>query len=128
MFLVINKQKLFSYFVAFTTVIVLLGMAKIYTNKSAEIVETFSKAREENIQKKAEIAEEKNYVKNNSIVISNEWKDKDINELLSLLKKYNINMKFYLQKEWKSKHNASVNQIANCGHEIHELDNDKANE
>ena len=128
MFLVINKQKMFSYFVAFSTVVVLLGMAKIYTNKSAEIVETFSKAREENVQKKAEIAEENNYEKNNSIVISSNWKDNDVNELLLLLKKYNINMKFYLPKEWKSKHNASVNQIANYGHEICELDNDKANE
>ncbi len=122
MFLVINKQKLFSYFIAFTTVVVLLGMAKIYTNKSAEIIETFSKAREENIQKKAEITKENNYEKNNSIVITGDWKDNDINELLSLLKKYNINMKFYLTKEWKSKHNASVNQIANYGHEILEID------
>ena len=128
MFLVINKQKIFSYFVAFATVVVLLGMAKIYTNKSAEIVETFSKAREENIQRKSENTEKINYEKNNSIVISSDWKDNDISELLSLLKKYNINMKFYLPKEWKSKHNASVNQIANCGHEIYELDNKKANE
>ena len=120
MFLVFNKQKIFSYIIAFTTVIALLGMAKIYTNKSAEIVETFSKARED----KKQLEDKSQVIKQNTLVLSDNWNDSDVNQMLLLLKKYNVKMKFYMTDNWKNKHNASVNQIANYGHELLEIENE----
>lgn len=133
MFLVFSKQKIFSYIIAFTTVIALLGMAKIYTNKSVEIIETFSKAKEAK-EEKEQITNEtaknnqeecinSNESKSNSLVLSEKWNDNDINQILLILKKYNISMKFYITKNWKSKHNSSVNLISNYGHEIFEIEN-----
>ena len=124
MFLVFSKQKIFSYIVAFTTVIALLGMAKIYTNKSAEIVATFSKARVEKQNQEQKVVENSRYLKQNSLILSDNWGDGDVNQMLLLLKKYNIKMKIYMTKNWKNKHNAAVNQISNYGHEILEIENE----
>lgn len=111
MFLVFNKQKIYSYIVAFSTVLVLLGMAKIYLNKSNEFVETFS-----NINKSANVKVEDNLVENNIII--KEWNDEDVEKLLQILKKYNINTNFYITNEWKNNHNFTINKIINYGYEI----------
>ena len=50
MFFVLSKQKILSYIIVFTTVVALIGMAKVYKNKSAEIIETFSRARVEKLK------------------------------------------------------------------------------
>lgn len=119
MFLVFNKQKIFSYLVAFTTVIALLGVAKIYTNKASEIIDTMANAKNE-----SKIYEQPviNNQFSNCLKITENWNDTDINQLLILLKKYNIKMKFYVTKEWKDKHVSSINLISNYGHEIIEYE------
>lgn len=116
MFLVFNKQKILSYFVAFTTVALLLGMARLYTNKSGEVVETLSK-----------VKEEKN-ISENSILINSNWSDNDINVLLQVLERNKVNMKFYIDVEWKNNHNNSVIKIEKLGNEIIVVDNIKSNE
>lgn len=50
MFFILSKQKIFSYIIVFSTVVALIGMAKVYMNKSVEIVETFSRARAEKLK------------------------------------------------------------------------------
>lgn len=116
MFLVFNKQKIYSYLVALSTVVVLLSMAKIYTNKSSEIVDTFSAAK--TIPESTSNQNEPN----NCITLKDDWTDNDVYQILQIMKKYNINMKFYVTKEWKVNHNASTNQISNYGHEILEYE------
>ena len=45
MFIVFNKQKIYSYLVALSTVIVLFFVATTFTNKSGEIIQTMSQAK-----------------------------------------------------------------------------------
>lgn len=50
MFLVFNKQKIYSYLVALSTVVVLFFVASLYSNKSEEIVQTVSNIKNESIE------------------------------------------------------------------------------
>lgn len=116
MFLVFNKQKIYSYLVAFATVVVLLGMAKIYKSKSGEIVETISNSKqiEENIGLNNEVE--------NKFILSDEWSEKDVLQLLQLLKKYDCSSKFLVNKKWKEQHEQLINQIQKYGYEIAEFE------
>ena len=53
MFLVFNKQKIYSYLVALSTVIVLFFVASLYSNKSEEIIQTVSNIKNDAIENQA---------------------------------------------------------------------------
>ena len=108
MFLVFNKQKIYSYLIAFATVVVLLGMAKMYKGKSGEIVET--------------IANNKKNVDVNILILNENWTDNDVCQILQLLKKYNCNTKFMVNKNWKEQHIESINQMQKYEFEILEYE------
>lgn len=101
MFLVFNRQKIFSYIVTFTSVVVLLGMAKFYKNIPNSTIETLSKSQ----------------AIENSINIE-EWNNEDIEILLQLLDKNNSKAKLYITKEWEKQNVDLVKYISNNGYEI----------
>jgi len=45
MFLVFNKQKIYSYLVAFSTIVVLFVIAATIGNKSGQLIQTMSKSK-----------------------------------------------------------------------------------
>lgn len=101
MFLVFNKQKIISYIIAFSSVVVLFGMARLYTNKSDEIIETVSKSKE--IE---------------SCIVLNNWNQEDAEMLLQLLNKNGTKMKFYVDNEWKNQHSELIKRLENEGYEV----------
>ncbi len=106
MFLVFNKQKIFSYFIAFTTVAILLGIANIYNSRLEETLETTSK----------EVV--------NSMVISDSMETEDIENVAEIMKKNNINVRFYYSKEWKQQHESTVKKMVGMGFEMKEYKNE----
>ena len=71
MFLVFNKQKIYSYLVALSTVVVLFFVASLYNNKSEQIIQTVANLKSENsvIQNKVKSNEyNSNNINNKNII------------------------------------------------------------
>lgn len=112
MFLIFNKQKIYSYLVALSTVIVLFYVAVLYTNKSGEIIQTMSQAKLLPV-----------YCVNTSepkvaLTMNCAWNDSDIDSILSTLEKHNVKITFFMVGDWVNKYPEAVKKISDAGHEI----------
>ena len=112
MFLVFNKQKIYSYLVALSTVIVLFFVAASFSNKSGEIVQTMSKAKLLPIYN-VETNEPKV-----AFTMNCAWNADDIDAILSTLEKHKVHITFFMVGDWVDKYPEAVKKIANAGHEI----------
>lgn len=112
MFIVFNKQKIYSYLVALSTVIVLFFVAATFTNKSGEIIETMSQAKKLPVYC-VETAEPKIAFSMNCA-----WNDSDIDSILQTLSKHNVKITFFMVGDWVDKYPEAVKKISDAGHEI----------
>ena len=112
MFLVFNKQKIYSYLVALSTVVVLFFVAASFTNKTDEIVQTMSKAKSVPIYN-VETNEAKV-----AFTMNCAWNADDIDIILEVLKKHNTHITFFMVGDWVEKYPEAVKKIADAGHEI----------
>lgn len=112
MFIVFNKQKVYSYLVALSTVVVLFFVAATFTNKSGEIIETMSQAKLLPIY----------CVKTNepkvAFSMNCAWNADDIDSILATLSKHNVKITFFMVGDWVDKYPEAVKKISDAGHEI----------
>ncbi len=112
MFIVFNKQKVYSYLVALSTVIVLFFVAATFTNKSGEIIQTMSQAKLLPIY----------CVKTNepkvAFSMNCAWNADDIDSILETLSKHNVKITFFMVGDWVDKNPEAVKKISDAGHEI----------
>lgn len=87
MFIVFNRQKIFSYLVAFSTIVILFGIAFSVTNENAVI--TSSTVRE------LPIYNVKTDQKKISLTINCAWNADDIDKILKTLKDNNVKATFF---------------------------------
>lgn len=112
MFIVFNKQKIYSYLVALSTVIVLFFVAATFTNKSGEIIQTMSQAKKLPIYN-VDINEPKI-----AFTMNCAWNADDIDQILATLSKHNTHITFFMVGDWVDKYPDAVKKISEAGHEI----------
>lgn len=112
MFIVFNKQKIYSYLVALSTVIVLFFVAATFTNKSGEIIQTMSQA------KKLPIYNVDTNEPKIAFTMNCAWNADDIDQILATLSKHNTHITFFMVGDWVDKYPDAVKKISEAGHEI----------
>ena len=112
MFIVFNKQKIYSYLVALSTVIVLFFVAATFTNKSGEIIQTMSQA------KKLPIYNVDTNEPKIAFTMNCAWNADDIDQILATLSKHNTHITFFMVGGWVDKYPDAVKKISEAGHEI----------
>ena len=112
MFIVFNKQKIYSYLVALSTVIVLFFVAATFTNKSGEIIQTMSQA------KKLPIYNVDTNEQKIAFTMNCAWNADDIDQILATLSKHNTHITFFMVGDWVDKYPDAVKKISEAGHEI----------
>lgn len=113
MFIVFNKQKIYSYIVALFTVVVLFCGASIIPSKNIETVPTSS-----SVNKLLPIYSVETEEKNVALTINCAWNADDIDNILDTLSKYKIHVTFFMVGDWIDKYSEYVKKIYDAGHEI----------
>lgn len=113
MFLVFNKQKIYSYIVAFTMVAILFGLtAGMNLTQNAPSVATASGGKELPIYS-VDVKEKKL-----ALTMNCAWNADDIDSILDTLKKHDTKITFFMVGDWVSKYPEAVEKIATAGQEI----------
>ncbi len=112
MFIVLNKQKIYSYLVTFSTVIALFVIAFAVTNNVSNTIVTSASAKElpiYNVQ-----TEEKKI----ALTMNCAWNADDIDKILEILDKNQVKITFFVVGQWADKYPEALKKMANAGHEI----------
>ena len=113
MFFVLNKEKIYSYIVALSTVIVLFVTATVLSNMDNNVLPTSAKASKELPIYSVECEESKV-----SLTMNCAWNADDIDSILETLNKCNVKITFFMVGEWVDKYPETVKKIYDAGHEI----------
>ncbi len=112
MFFVFNKQKIISYLVAFSTVIILFCGASFFMPKLDDSILTSSNL------KSLPIYSVNTNEKKVSLTINCAWNADDIDLILETLDKHKIKVTFFVVGDWVEKYQEAVKKIHLAGHEI----------
>ena len=114
MFLVFNKQKIYSYIIAVCTVIMLFFTATLLTDDDLEAVETSATLSNKLVPIYSVDTKENKL----SLTMNCAWNADDIDSILATLDKYKIKITFFMVGDWVDKYPEAVKQISDAGHEI----------
>ena len=112
MFIVFNKEKIFSYAVAVSTIIVLFFMASTIINNKDKIIATSASS------KQLPIYSVETNEKQVAFTMNCAWNADDIDSILETIKKNNIKITFFMVGDWIEKFPEAVKKIKDAGHEI----------
>lgn len=110
MFIVFNKEKINSYIILLSTVVILFGIAFSVTTK--DVVETAAATKELPIYNVA--TEEKKI----AFTMNCAWEANDIDSILETLSKHNCKITFFMVGDFVKKYPDAVKKVAEAGHEI----------
>lgn len=110
MFIVFNKEKINSYIILLSTVVILFGIAFSVTTK--DVVETAAATKELPIYNVA--TEEKKI----AFTMNCAWEANDIDSILETLSKHNCKITFFMVGDFVKKYPDTVRKVAEAGHEI----------
>ena len=110
MFIVFNKEKIYSYLISFGTVIILFVMAFMMTDN--DTVETAASTKELPIYN---VATEEKQV---AFTMNCAWNADDIDSILDTLSKHKIHITFFMVGDFVQKYPEAVKKISEAGHEI----------
>lgn len=113
MFLVFNKQKIYSYIVALSTVVALFGIAIFMREKDSSAILTSSGESKQLPIYCVDTNESKV-----SLTINCAWNADDIDSILDTLSKKEIKVTFFMVGDWMDKYPDAVKKIYDAGHEI----------
>lgn len=113
MFYIFNKQKIYSYLIASSTVIILLAVSIFFTGNNMEAMEMSAAS-----GKLVPIYNVETNKQRISITINCAWNADDIDKILGILDKRNVKVTFFMVGEWVDKYEDYVKKIADAGHEI----------
>lgn len=112
MFIIFNKQKIYSYLVSLTTVAVLFIIAFTITSGNLTAVTTSTNARE------LPIYCVQTNEKKLALTINCAWNADDIDNILKTLEENNTKITFFMVGDWVDKFPEAVKRIYEAGHEI----------
>ncbi len=111
MFIVFNKEKIYTYLVSIITVVLLFVVATTFTkNQTVQV-----SAQQEKLLPIYKVNTEENKV---ALTLNCAWNNTDIDQILEILKKHNIKLTFFIVGDWAKKYPESVKKIHEAGHEI----------
>lgn len=113
MFWVFNKQKIYSYLVAASTVAILLVGSIFLTGNKMDAFQTSS-----SLGKLVPIYNVDTNKQRISLTINCAWNADDVDKILEVLDKCNVKVTFFMVGDWVDKYEAQVKKIAEAGHEI----------
>lgn len=113
MFLVLNKNKIASYIIALSTVIILFCVASVMMTYQEEAIETSGYA-----NRQLPIYNVKMEEKKIALTINCAWTADDIDIILKTLEKHQSKITFFMVGTWIEKYPEEVKKIAAAGHEI----------
>ena len=116
MFLVFNKQKIYTYIVSILTVVVLIGVANKITpntNTNTKVVETSAST-----EKLLPIYNVQTEDKKVAFTMNCAWNADDIDKILETLKNNDTKITFFVVGDWVEKFPEAVKKISEAGHEI----------
>jgi peptidoglycan/xylan/chitin deacetylase (PgdA/CDA1 family) len=112
-FCVFNKQKIYSYIIASSTVILLLAASIMFAGDKMETMEMSS-----GTGKLVPIYDVETPKQRISITINCAWNADDIDQILKILDQRNVKVTFFMVGDWVDKYGEYVKKIAEAGHEI----------
>lgn len=113
MFLVFNKEKIYTYLVSIVTVILLFCTANVFRNSNVETVETSTNS--EKLLPIYNVQTEENKV---SLTMNCAWNADDIDTILEVLKQNDVKITFFMVGDWIEKYPEAVKKIHEAGQEI----------
>lgn len=113
MFCVFNKQKIYSYIIASSTVILLLAASIFLTGDKMDAMEMSSGA-----GKLVPIYDVDTPKQRIAITMNCAWNADDIDQILKVLDERNVKVTFFMVGDWVDKYSEYVKKIAEAGHEI----------
>lgn len=113
MFLVFNKEKIYTYIVSIFTVILLFCVSSNLNNTSSNVVETSSGA-----EKLLPIYNVKTEEKKVALTMNCAWNADDIDKILEVLEQNNTKITFFMVGDWVDKFPDYAKKMSEAGHEI----------
>lgn len=120
MFIVLNKEKIYTYVISIATVVILFGIANIlYVGEQAKVQEMqTSQEVVSGQEKKLPIYNVDTKEKKIAFTMNCAWSAEDIDTILEALKRQNVKITFFIVGEWADKNPEAVKKIYEAGHEI----------
>ncbi len=112
MFIVLNKQKIYSYLALFSTVIALFIIAFAVTNNEENVIVTSANAKELPIYN---VQTNENKI---ALTMNCAWNADDIDKILEILEENQVKITFFVVGEWANKYPEALKKMASKGHEI----------
>lgn len=112
MFIVFNKEKIYSYVIALSTIVILFIMASTIINRKDGIIATSASS------KQLPIYSVDTKEKKIALTMNCAWNADDIDSILDTLSKNKIQITFFMVGDWVDKYPEYVKKIADNGHEI----------
>ncbi len=113
MFFIFNKQKIYSYLVAASTVVILFILSFFFVNAEIKSIETSAIT-----GKLVPIYNVQTEQKRISLTINCAWNADDIDKILEILDKRNVKVTFFMVGDWIDKYPEYVKKISEEDHEI----------
>ena len=112
MFIVFNKQKIYTYLVSIITVVLLFCIAGTLTGEKETIVTSSTN------EKYLPIYKVQTEEKKVALTMNCAWNADDIDKILEVLEENNIKITFFMVGDWVEKYPDAVKKIYEAGHEI----------
>ena len=122
MFMVINKSKVVSYFLVFSTVVILFFVS-VAMQSNSDVENEIDKNKQTTetvagVQKELPIYSVKTEDKKVALTINCAWNADDIDKILEVLEKNNVKVTFFMVGNWVEKYPEAVKKVHDAGHEI----------
>ena len=112
MFIIFNKEKIYSYVIALSTVVILFMMANVMVSQNSETI--FTSASNKLVPIYSVNTEEKQV----ALTMNCAWNADDIDSILDTLAKNKVHITFFFFFVWVDKYPEYVKKISEAGHEI----------
>ena len=112
MFIIFNKEKIYSYVIALSTVVILFMMANVMVSQNSETI--FTSASNKLVPIYSVNTEEKQV----ALTMNCAWNADDIDSILDTLAKNKVHITFFVVGDWVDKYPEYVKKISEAGHEI----------
>ena len=112
MFLIFNKQKIYTYLISIVTVVLLFCIEGIFTNNKDAVSTSVTN------EKLLPIYNVKTEETKVALTMNCAWNADDIDSILETLEKNNTKITFFMVGDWIEKYPEAVKKIYEAGHEI----------
>lgn len=112
MFIVFNKEKIYTYLISIVTVVLLFCVAGIFVEQEETIATSSTNEKLLPIYK---VKTDKNAI---ALTMNCAWNADDIDTILKILEENNTKITFFMVGDWIDKYPDAVKKIYDAGHEI----------